>query len=108
MGSSSQARMASAELAESLLQVFGVLWLTSTLRTVPGGAYLGRQFTLVRTVWTGPAVQHKLLKSPGLPHFAAVRHSSRCELSAVSGQWSGSKDRRGRRLRAASVVCCRP
>ena len=45
-------------------------------------------------------------QKPGLPHFAAVRHSSRCELSAVSGQWSGSKDRRG--FGAASAVRCRP
>src|SRR5207247_929354 len=33
---------------------WSVLWLTSTARTLPGGAYLGRQFTLVRAVWTGP------------------------------------------------------
>src|ERR1700748_135521 len=29
------------------------------LEDLPGGAYLGRQFTLVRTLLTGPAVRHK-------------------------------------------------
>src|SRR4029077_19351391 len=35
------------------------------LEDLPGGAYLGRQFTLVRTAWTGPRCGINPLRSPG-------------------------------------------